>query len=273
MQKRRLGCTDIWVSELGLGTVKFGRNQGVKYPQAFDLPTDDVLVALLQEAKALGINLLDTAPAYGQSEERLGKLLAQQRHDWVLSTKVGEEFINDESHFAFSAAAIIKSVERSLKRLCTDYLDIILVHSDGDDQVRIEQDEVFLTLQQLKSAGKIRAYGMSTKTVVGGMLTVEQADVAMVSFHPGYRDEQVVIARAQELQKGILVKKALASGNLQQLTEYSKQHTSQQPSAQQNLAAAALQFVLAEPGVTSVIVGTIDVRHLRENVGALNGAF
>ncbi len=92
MELRPLGATSLSVSPLGLGTVKFGRNVGVKYPQPFDLPSDQEALTLLATAWDLGINLLDTAPAYGVSEERLGRLLQHCRRDWVIVTKVGEEF-------------------------------------------------------------------------------------------------------------------------------------------------------------------------------------
>ena len=72
---RSLGATGLRVSPLGLGTVKFGRNRGVKYPRTFELPTDRAILNLLETAWESGINLLDTAPAYGASEERLGRLL------------------------------------------------------------------------------------------------------------------------------------------------------------------------------------------------------
>ena len=123
MELRPLGATGLRVSPLGLGTVKFGRNQGVKYPQSFELPSDREALALLDLAWELGINLLDTAPAYGESEERLGRLLRHCRRDWVIVTKVGEEFRAGASHFDFSAAATRASVERSLRRLGVETLD------------------------------------------------------------------------------------------------------------------------------------------------------
>jgi len=182
LQAYRLGKSDIAVSRLGLGTVKFGRNTGVKYPVQFKLPTDDEIKQLLSIAADLGINLLDTAPAYGDSEERLGKLLSN-RHEWVLCTKAGEEFIAGESQFDFSPQAITKSIERSLKRLRTDYLDVVLIHSDGNDRRLIEAENIFATLEEVKKSGKIRAFGMSTKTVQGGLLTIDHADIAMVTFN------------------------------------------------------------------------------------------
>ncbi|MGB5396509.1 MAG: aldo/keto reductase, partial [Gammaproteobacteria bacterium] len=91
MIQRALGSSGIDVSVLGLGTVKIGRNQQVKYPQGFELPDDHRVIELFELAQALGINFIDTAPAYGTSEARLGKLLPE-RHNWVLMTKVGEIF-------------------------------------------------------------------------------------------------------------------------------------------------------------------------------------
>lgn len=244
---RLLGSTGIQVSPIGLGTVKFGRNQGVKYPAPFELPTDKAIQDLLTAAKELGINLLDTAPAYGHSEERIGKLLIGQRHDWVITTKAGESFINGESNFNFSKEAIVISVEQSLKKLKTDYIDLLLIHSNGDDEKIIHQDHVFLTLDSLKKAGKIRSFGMSTKTIAGGLLAVDQSDAVMVTYNKSYTDEVAVIDYAAEKDKAVLVKKALGSGHL--------------PPAEN------LKFVLENNGVSSVIVGTLNPTHLAANVG------
>lgn len=253
MKKNRLGQTDLTVSAIGLGTVKFGRNEGVRYPHSFALPTDQDILNLLSDAKELGINLLDTAPAYGTSETRLGSLLVGQREDWVLCSKAGEEFVEGNSFFDFSAKAIRHSVERSLKRLKTDYIDILLIHSDGNDCHIIEIDQVFLTLEKLKQAGMIRAYGMSTKTIAGGMLAVEQSDVVMVTYNPLQAEEQAVIRHAESHQKGVLIKKALASGHLQKIAE-------------KNPVQTALKFIFQEKGVSSVIIGTLNPVHLKEVV-------
>lgn len=245
MQKRQIGKTDIWVSTLGLGTVKFGRNEGVKYPHPFALPTDHEIKLLLDTAKELGINLLDTAPAYGNSEERLGTLLKHERESWIISTKAGETFINGKSHFDFSKQALEQSIERSLKRLQTDYLDIVLIHSNGEDDHLIDDLHVFDTLSALKTKGLIRAYGMSTKTVSGGLKTLSNADIAMVTYHPEYLDEQSVLDFAHTHHKSIFVKKALGSGHL--------------------APKECLPFIFKHPSVTTVITGTLSPLHLREN--------
>ena len=92
MVKRRLGRSAIEVSPIGFGSFKIGRNTGVKYPQAYELPDDDAVAKLTDGLLDLGINYIDTAPAYGLSEERLGAVLSGRRGDVVLSTKVGETF-------------------------------------------------------------------------------------------------------------------------------------------------------------------------------------
>ncbi|MGD9659635.1 MAG: aldo/keto reductase [Porticoccaceae bacterium] len=253
LPKRALGATGLNLSIVGLGTVKLGRNQGVKYPRAFDIPDDRQAANLLALAADLGINLLDTAPAYGNSEERLGKLLAGQRERWLICTKVGEEFCGGQSSYDFSPRHTRLSVERSLKRLAFEYLDIVLVHSDGNDLDIINDIGTLETLASLKAEGKIRAYGMSTKTVAGGLLAAEKSDCVMVTWNRDYNDDVPVIDYCHQHQKGVLIKKALASG-----------HLASTP------AGDSLQMIFKHPGVTSAIIGTINPDHLRANVAAAN---
>ena len=189
----RLGNTDLQVSRLGLGTVKFGRNRDVKYPQGFELPSNSTLRELLSLARDSGINLLDTAPSYGASEERLGELLRGQRKEWLISSKAGETYDGYQSHFDFSPAALRKSLDRSLRLLRTDYLDILLIHSDGNDIDIIERDQALHSLAQLKREGWIRAFGMSTKTVAGGLLCAQQADLVMSTYDAEQEDDRQLL--------------------------------------------------------------------------------
>ena len=256
MELRALGSSGIRVSPLGLGTVKFGRNEQVKYPRAFQLPEDREIRSLLELAADLGINLLDTAPAYGSSMERLGRLLPGPREHWVIVSKVGEFFEQGRSRFDFGFDTTVRTVEQSLRILGTDYLDAVLIHSDGDDLRILREEPVLDALRALKERGLIRAHGMSTKTVDGGLLAVEQTDVVMATCNPGYRDEIPVLRAAARSGKGVLIKKALGSGHL------SGPHG----------VRRAMRFVLSQPGVSSVIVGTIDPAHLRDNAAALEAA-
>ena len=190
---RPLGNTGMEVSALGLGTVKLGRDQGIKYPQPFTIPDQRSARALLAEARELGINLVDTAPAYGNSEQRLGELLVGQRHHWLLCSKVGEEFEGGQSRFDFTPEYTRASVHRSLRRLNTDVIDIVLVHSDGNDLHIMEQAGTLETLAQLKQEGLVRAFGMSTKTLEGGLAAAAHCDVVMATYNLQHREESVVL--------------------------------------------------------------------------------
>lgn len=245
-----LGNTGMRAAKLSLGTVKFGRTAGVKYPSAAKMPTDGEARELLATARALGINLIDTAPAYGTSEERLGGLLHGQRNDWLICTKVGEEFDGARSTFDFTPEHCRISVERSLRRLRTDRLDIVLIHSDGNDVQIIEHYGTLAALQALKEEGKIRAIGMSHKTVEGAEHALDAgADVLMATLNPDFTDEAELIARAAGQGCGILIKKALASGHGR---------------------SEDLRFVADFPGVHSIVVGTTNPHHLRENAVAIS---
>lgn len=253
---RALGSTGLRVSPLGLGTVKLGRDQGVKYPAGFSIPDDDQARLLLAQARQLGINLIDTAPAYGSSEERLGPLLRGQRHEWVIVSKVGEEFDEGVSRFDFSAAHTRLSVERSLKRLETDFIDLVLVHSDGNDLAILEHEEVYQTLAELKQEGKIRGFGFSGKTLEGGLKALEQGDCAMITYNLQEQAERPVLDYAAEHGKAILVKKALASG-----------HVCLAPGV--DPVRASFELLFAHPGMGSAIVGTINPLHLAHNVATV----
>ncbi len=247
--------TGIYVSPIGLGTVKLGRNQGVKYPSEFELPSDRDAANLIAQARDLGINLIDTAPAYGTSEERLGPLLKGQRDQWTICSKVGEEFINGESSFDFSAAHTIKSVDRSLQRLGTDRIELVLVHSDGNDLDILENGECFETLRELKRQGKILAFGMSTKTVEGGLLAAQQSDCVMVTYNLNHTTEQPILDYARHNNKGILIKKALASGHI----------TTSGSNETVDPIQASMDFLFANDAVSSAIIGTITPEHLADN--------
>jgi aryl-alcohol dehydrogenase-like predicted oxidoreductase len=263
-----LGKTDIRISRLGLGTVKLGRNQNVKYPEAFELPSDEDARKLLNCARDYGINLLDTAPAYGVSEERLGYLLRGQRKDWVICTKAGEEFSRDfegslgekkgKSNFDFEPQSLRLSVERSLRRLRTDYLDMVLIHSDGNDSHLIHHHQVLHTLSELKRAGWIRAFGMSTKTIEGALICAQEADVLMATFDPSQAEDIALMQSCATHKTGVLLKKIFNSGHL--LAE-----------AQTNISANAIieqqmKVIFAQSAVNSAIIGTLNCQHLRSNV-------
>ncbi len=256
MYKRQLGSTGIEVSVLGLGTVKIGRNQQVKYPHGFKIPDDRAVAELLELAQSQGINFIDTAPAYGSSEQRLGELLPN-RHDWIIMTKVGEIFENGHSRFDFTYNFTIHSVEQSLRRLKRDQVDVVLVHSDGNDMSIINNEQAFEALETLKQRDLIRAYGMSTKTIEGGRWVVENTDVVMATANLSNNEDLPVLELAKQRNKGVVIKKGLQSGHADS-------------AAGGGGVEKAFSHVLSQPGVSSMIVGTINPQHLMHNIEIVN---
>lgn len=254
MEMRALGQTGINVSVLGLGTVKFGRNEGVKYPRGFEIPDEAALASLLDLARDLGINTLDTAPAYGSSEERLGRLLKGRRKDWIIIGKAGEEFDNGQSSYHLTPEHFRMSLERSLRRLQTDYIDVLLIHSDGNDLDILGNELLIEEMLDFKRRGLVRAVGASTKTTSGGIRALELLDVVMATYTPDYMDEKPVLDFAQTRNKGVVLKKALSSGHARD-------------------TGNALRFCLSHPGVSSIIAGTINPEHLRANAQAASREF
>ena len=255
-RRKIIAETGLAVSPLGLGTVKLGRTAGVKYPDSFKIPDDVQTLKLLSEASDLGINLIDTAPSYGNSEQRLGQLLPKLNREWVIATKVGELFNADlaQSHYNFTAEFIKQSVVQSLKNLRRDVLDIVLIHSDGNDQHIIQHLGVLEILNDLKQQGLIRATGMSTKTVNGGLLAIQQSDIAMVMHNSGYQDEQAVLDQAATSNKAVFIKKALNSGHLASSSSVT------------DPVQASFDSIYQNPAVTSIVIGTITLSHLTSNV-------
>jgi len=237
---------NLALSPLAFGAFKIGRNINTRYGYAYELPDEDAAARLFQRVLDLGINIIDTAPAYGLSEERIGKALAHRRQDYFISTKVGEQFRDGQSTFDFSAAAVTQSIHDSLRRLRTDHLDFVFIHSNGDDQRIMNETDCAATLQSLRDQGLIRHIGLSGKTVSGAMQALLWASVLMVTYNPGDTSHESLIAEAARKNIGIFVKKGLASGHM--------------------APDEAIPWILKNRDVTTLVIGTLKEEHIAANV-------
>ncbi len=243
---RPLGNTGFQVGPIGFGAFKIGRNAKIKYPKPYDLPNDKEVASLLDGLIDLGIHHFDTAPAYGISEERIGQWLRGRDVPLVLSTKVGELFEDGESRYFFDEASVRNSVANSLRLLGRDVLDIVLIHTPHDDVRVLTETPVVETLRSLQQQGDIRAIGLSGKTPEGASLALDWADVLMVEFNAEDDAHAKVIQEASQRGIGVLVKKGLASGHLP--------------------PTEAIPFVLKHAGVTSLVVGGLNLQHMASNL-------
>lgn len=249
MDRRPLGNTGLNVTPIGFGAFKIGRNEGIKYPRKYELPSDKDADKILHAMLDLGIGYIDTAPAYGESERRIGDALHARRHEFTLSTKVGETFDAGVSRYDFATPAVTQSLERSLRRLRTDHVDLLLIHSNGDDERILRETDIVATMQRFRGRGLARAIGFSGKTNAGLRLALDWADAIMVEYHAEHVEHLAVMRDARTRGVGVIVKKGLASGR--------------------HAPGEALRFAFASGCTDSVVVGSLNVEHMRANLAAL----
>lgn len=236
------------VTVIGWGAFKIGRNEGVKYPDAYDLPSEAEAHALIHAVIDMGIEVIDTAPAYGLSESRLGASLGDRRDRVFLSTKAGETFEGGRSRFDFGESAVMDSVQRSLERLRATCVDMVWVHSDGSDQTILREGGALRALERTRQAGRTRGIGFSPKTLDGAMAVIAdpRVDAVMLEFHPRDPSMLPAVQCAGRAGKAVFVKKPLASGHLS--------------------PGETIPWILAHPQVTCVVVGGLHAGRLSETV-------
>jgi len=247
MQKRRLGKTGLNVSVIGFG--------GIKLP---GVQPDDA-TEVLNKALDWGINFFDTARGYGDSEEKIGKAISHRRDEFFISTKSG----------ARDADQMKREIEKSLKNLKTDYIDLYLCHNlrlpEQYDTV-MSSSGALSALKEAKSQGIIKQIGFSSHRYRETMkLGIESGEfeAIMVAYNI-LNDELVdedVMPLAKEHDIGVIVMKPLAGGVLAAPPEEVDFEGKITVSATQ-----ALRFVLANDAVTLAIPGMTKVSELRENV-------
>lgn len=158
MKYRRLGKTNLRVSVVGIGTWQFSGSWGKEYNQA-------EVDAILDQAREVGINMVDTAECYGHhlSESFIGNYLSSRknRNDWIIATKFGHNHLDRQKPTKnyWSAEEVLKQLDASLKALNTDYVDLYQFHSGSD--VYFNNDDLWTALDKQVQAGKVRNLGIS----------------------------------------------------------------------------------------------------------------
>ncbi|HUB37415.1 MAG TPA: aldo/keto reductase [Streptosporangiaceae bacterium] len=283
MQYRALGRTGIKVSPYALGALALGTYIGN--------PDHDDSVRIIHKALDAGINLIDTADSYGESEVVVGKALKGRRDSVVLATKVSRPIGDDPNHQGASRRWIMTAVENSLRRLQTDYIDLYQIQRP-DPATDIE--ETLSALSDLIHSGKVRAMGASTtpaSDIIEAQWAAERRGLERFrTEQPPYSIlsrgiEREVLPIAQRYGMGILVWGPLAQGMLTgrirkgQETDLRRASLFRAFSDESRLDAVekliplaaeaglpmthlALAFAIAHPGVTSAIIGPHTIEQL-----------
>ncbi|MFC7040278.1 aldo/keto reductase [Nonomuraea rubra] len=291
MKYRTLGRTGIKVSPYGLGALMFAT--------AIGNPDPGDSIRVIHKALDAGINLIDTADAYGDSEEIVGKALQGRRGNVVLATKVSRPMGGDPNQQGASRRWIMTAVENSLRRLRTDHIDLYQIHRPDPD-TGIE--ETLSALTDLIRSGKVRAIGTST-TPAGDLIEAQWVAErrGLERFHteqPPYSlldrgIEREVLPVAQRYGMGTLVWGPLGQGlltgrvRLGQANDLRRASLARHLTDERRLGAVerlvplaeeaglpmthlAMAFAIAHPGVTSAIIGPRTMAQLDDLLAGLD---
>ncbi|MEU3183734.1 aldo/keto reductase [Streptomyces sp. NPDC006923] len=303
MEYRQLGSTGVYVSAISLGTMTFGGPPD--HPiwglvGALPLEESDKILGTALDA---GVNLIDTADGYGdgECEEILGKLLGSRRSDVVLTTKLASRMGPGPNDVGLSRLAVMRGLENSLRRLNTDYIDLYQIHT-FDSLTALE--ETLTALDDAVRQGKVRYIGASNLTAWQTMKALgisERRGLARFAALESYyslagRDiEAEILPMARDQELGHLIYSPLAGGLLSGKFDRNgaadasaRRSKADRPPVDRDraydiidclraiaerhnsgVARVAVAWVLAQPGVTSVILGARRPEQLAETLGAL----
>jgi aryl-alcohol dehydrogenase-like predicted oxidoreductase len=269
MQTSTLGRTDLEVSRLGAGLAEIG----LQLTLADEAQAAEVLSAALDG----GICFLDTSACYGISEELIGRTIAHRREEYVLATKCGHVAGGYEGQ-EWSAQTIRDSIDRSLVRLRTEYLDLVQLHSCGVDI--LDRGEAIQALLDAKHTGKTRYVGYSgDNEAAQWAIESDVFDTLQTSFNlVDQRARTHLFTQAKARGLGIIVKRPIANGAWgapRSPSEYADEYfrraqvmtqTGHVPGVPEHRILLALGFVLAHGEVDTAIVGTRNPEHMRANI-------
>lgn len=277
MKYRRLGRTELLVSEVALGTVELGMEYGIPTGRVPPAPSRDDAEKILNRALDLGINYIDTARAYGSSEAVIGQALKGRRDEFILASKVQCQKNHGSENMSLRDW-IVSSVQNSLTALQSDVIDVMQVHSAPVDIIRA--GEVAGILQELKAAGYVRFIGV---TVYGEEAAIEAVqagtyDCIQLAYNIFDRTpERRVFSEARTRDIGIIARSVLLKGALSYRYRYLPENLSDLKSAIERMEAAArkrsiglpelgYRFVLGQSEVSAALVGASSVEELESAV-------
>ncbi|KKI92727.1 aldo/keto reductase [Bacillus sp. SA1-12] len=274
MKYRKLGKTGLEVSILSYGASSLG--------SVFRNINEEEGIRTVHTGIELGINLIDVSPYYGltKAETILGKALKDiQREKIILSTKAGRY---GEDKFDFSKSRILTSIDESLKRLSTDYIDILLLHDIEFASFGQVMEEAIPALQQLKKDGKIRYFGVSglPLTVFEKVLKETDLDVILSYCHyslndnsllniiPLLEEKHVGLINASPLSMGLLSSREVpdwhpASNEIKEACNRAAEFCKQQG---EDISKLAIQYSVANEKVPTTLVSTANVENVKNNI-------
>ncbi len=247
MEYRTLGRTGLKVSEISLGTVEIGLDYGIAANGHAHRPAESEAARLLHRALDLGVNFIDTARAYGTSEEIIGRALKNRRSEFVLCSKV-LSYPGDNLDFSTLRAKVTESVDLSLRALDTAAIDIMMIHSAPTEV--ISRGDLLTILEELREAGKFRWIGASVygeEAALAAIRTGRYDCLQVACSALDRRQEPRVWPEAEKFGVGIVARSVLLKGALSARYHYLPDSLAPLKAAVGRLEAVAESAALSLP--------------------------
>ena len=279
LPRRTLGRTGLAVTTLGYGAMELrGAPRG---PAISDDQARDILRAVLDA----GINYIDTSPDYGRSEELIGRFIADRRSEFFLASKCGclvgavPSPPGERNPHVFTAGNVRAGVEQSLRRMTTEYLDLVQFHASPSRE-QLEAEGGLDELRTLQREGKVRFLGMSgTLPHLPEQIAMGVFDVFQIPYSVLQREHEQAIAAASAAGAGIVIRGGAARGAP---TDWVRRQSAMLPPGTMkdrweqarldeildgmSRMEFTLRFTLSNPDLDATIVGTSNPAHLRDNI-------
>ena len=262
-----MGRTGLEITQLGYGCADLmGREAGARK----DVSHEDA-GKLLNTVLDSGINFIDTAPDYGIGEDIIGDHISHRRDEFYLATKCGcHNTANgtplDPGHM-WTAETFHHNINQSLKRMKTDYVDLIQMHNPGAADV--EQNKLVDVLHEIKASGKTRFIGVSsTAPDLPAYIKMGVFDTFQIPYSALQREHEQMIKSAAEAGAGIIIRGGIARGHNDKLERWSKYDRAELENLAEGMSRYdfVLRFTLTHPNCHTTIVGTADLDHLKSNL-------
>lgn len=278
LAKRRLGRTNISISEISLGTTVIGYLYGLG-PRT--LPSEEEVATFLRKVIEAGVTFIDTAPYYQLAEERIAASGIQHLPGVIVSTKCGHILDRGENiSDADLAQAMISEVEVSLRKFGVDHLELVQVH--GGTAERIRNGSIIHAMQKLKDAGKVRFVGISTRGEEAPLAAIESNFFDTLQLAHSILDQRMtkeIMPEAKKHDLGIINRSVLMKGALtpasqflaSSLSDLKKNSDSAAVIAAQlgiTLPQLAIRFALSNTAITTVLVGSNKFSHIQNALDA-----
>ncbi len=282
LELRHLGRTGALVTFVGFGALEIGRNWGLGDTDATQRPNNDAAISVLNGILDLKINLIDTASAYHQSERRIGLGISHRRAEFFLASKCGEHSQEPSTYYDFSYAAVKASIDRSLRRMQVEQIDLMQIHFGPNPQLVLADGETLRAMQAARAEGKIRFLGASASgEIARACIESGNFDVLQLEYNLLNRQDADLIALCQQRGIGVLIRGGVARGVL--TPKVVPWLETLPPTLQPKLKAAlnflnhdgaqlmalALNFLYQNQGISSILVGSKNLEHLRQTLALL----